>query len=211
MIERMCMSDTIRDTLMERILDGVLAPGERLKELVIAEEFETSQTPVREALRELEALRLVVSEPYRGTRVRAISSQEMAEAYEVRAVLEQRAAELAAPYFHQNTGELRQLTKQFSAAAKSGDVQEYARLNVAFHRCIVVHSDNGILLQTWESLGFEMRMRVNLTRQPVEMIASANEHIPIIDALEAGDGTLAGRRIREHVESFVAAWKEKED
>ena len=67
-LDRDCMSDRICRTLAERIIGGLLAPGERLVEMRIAKEFRTSQAPVREALRELEALRLVASEPYRGTR-----------------------------------------------------------------------------------------------------------------------------------------------
>src|SRR5258707_15138406 len=101
------MSDRICRILADRIIAGQLAPGERLVEMRIAEEFRTSQAPVREALRELETLRLVESEPYRGTRVRDVGAEEMAEAYAVRAVLEQAAAELAAPALRGNVGHLR--------------------------------------------------------------------------------------------------------
>src|ERR1700733_11664714 len=106
-LERACMSDRIRRALAERIIAGQLAPGERLVEMRIAEEFRTSQAPVREALRELETLRLVESEPYRGTRVREVGEREMADAYAVRAVLEQAAAELAAPVLKGNVDHLR--------------------------------------------------------------------------------------------------------
>jgi len=94
--ERRCMSDHICAELSRRIFDGTLKAGQRLVELDIAREFDTSQTPVREALRELESQRLVESEPYRGTRVRATSRQEMADAYAVRGTLEEMAARLAA-------------------------------------------------------------------------------------------------------------------
>src|SRR3954466_13947654 len=69
-VDRDCMSDRIRRVLAERIISGQLAPGERLVEMRIAEEFRTSQAPVREALREPLTLRLVESEPDRGTRGR---------------------------------------------------------------------------------------------------------------------------------------------
>ena len=68
--------DRIRYALLRRISDGVYLPGERLKELTLAHEFEVSQAPVREAFRELEALGVLVSEHYRGTRVREISRRE---------------------------------------------------------------------------------------------------------------------------------------
>src|SRR4051812_8786515 len=91
-VQRDCMRAQIRRVLLKRIIDGTYQPGDRLKELQIAREFQSSQGPVREALRELEMLRLVESETYRGTRVRAISPEEMREAGEVRGVLEQEAA-----------------------------------------------------------------------------------------------------------------------
>ena len=70
-------------------------PGERLVETRIAQELGTSQAPVREALRDLELLRLVESEPFRGARVRPFGDSELVEIYPVRAVLEELAARLA--------------------------------------------------------------------------------------------------------------------
>ena len=71
---------------------GELQPGERLVETRIAQELGTSQAPVREALRDLELLRLVESEPFRGSRVRAFGEDELIEVYPVRASLEELAA-----------------------------------------------------------------------------------------------------------------------
>ena len=70
-IHRACMRDQVRDRILSRILSGEYAPGTRLKELSLAAECGVSQAPVREALRELEALGLVECERYRGTRVRS--------------------------------------------------------------------------------------------------------------------------------------------
>ena len=74
---RLLLREHIKDQILERILDGTYEPGERLVETRIAREFETSQVPVREALRELEALRFVESEPFRGARVRAFTLDEI--------------------------------------------------------------------------------------------------------------------------------------
>src|ERR1700733_10666098 len=83
-VERMTSArDLIRRALLKRISDGVYLPGERLKEMELAHEFEVSQSPVREAFRELETLGVLVSEHYRGTRVREISSQETYNAYQL--------------------------------------------------------------------------------------------------------------------------------
>src|SRR4051812_23896367 len=197
------MSDRIRRVLAERIIEGQLAPGERLVEMRIAEEFRTSQAPVREALRELETLRLVQSEPYRGTRVREVGEREMAEAYAVRAVLEQAAAEAAAPHLKGNVEGLRRILAELREAALAADRESYARHDVDFHRGIVEAAGNRILLQTWDSLGFEARVRIMLARKEPDLPRFATCHDPILDALEAGDGIEAGRLLREHAESFM--------
>ena len=92
-------SARLRTLILQRIIDGQYPPGHRLKELQLAREFNTSQAPVREALRELEATGIIESEPHRGSRVRTVSERELGEAYKVRAVLEQLAGELAAGKF----------------------------------------------------------------------------------------------------------------
>src|ERR1700753_3371154 len=97
-LKRTCMRDRIRDVLVSRILDGTYAAGTQLKELNLAREFNVSQTPIREALRELEGSGLVTSERFRGTRVRGADSAEMRESYELRTMLEVRSVKLAAPY-----------------------------------------------------------------------------------------------------------------
>lgn len=206
MVKRQCMSDEIRNALAQRIYDGSLQPNARLIELTIAEEFGTSQTPVREALRELEAMRLVHSEPYKGTRVREITPREMAEAYMVRAILEQRAAELAAPGFQDNVASLEATVKQICESAERGDIDAYAQGNLDFHRSIVVAANNLVLLQSWDALRFEARIRVNLFRKANSIVARAKEHHPILAALSEGDGIEAGRLLREHSESFANAW-----
>ncbi len=202
-LERDCMSDRIRRALAERIIGGLLAPGERLVEMRIAEEFRTSQAPVREALRELETLRLVESEPYRGTRVREVGERDMADAYAVRAVLEQAAAEAAAPGLKGNVERLRHCLEQLRDAALAQDREGYARHDLDFHRGIVEAAGNKVLLQTWDSLGFDVRLRIMLARKEPDLPRFAACHDPILEALEAGDGPTAGRLLREHAESFM--------
>lgn len=204
---RSCVSDQIREALEYRIITGALAPGDRLLELNIAKEFDTSQTPVREALKELESRRLVEAIPYRGTYVREISDREMEEAYEVRGALEQLAGELAAPKLVGNVAALRATTQRLIAAAMAQDAEAYSRLNVDFHREIVLATNNHTLVSAWDALGFEMRVRIHLARHHnPELVARAEEHIPIIDALERGDGQTAGRLLREHALACKLRW-----
>src|SRR2546426_564614 len=95
-MNRLSLSDQVKEALLERIIKGQYKPGERLVELSIAKEFETSQVTVREAFSKLEALTVLESKPHRGTFVREISDQEMGESTMVRGVLEEAAARTAA-------------------------------------------------------------------------------------------------------------------
>lgn len=206
---RKCMSDEICNEIAQRIYDGTLPPGERLVELSIAKEFGTSQTPVREALRELEAMRLVQSEPYKGTRVREISAREMAESYSVRAILEQAAAELGAEEIRKDLAPLEAATQRICDGAAAGDIERYAEANLDFHRIIVSAAGNSVLLETWDGLRFESRIRVNLIRQNVPLVDRAAEHEPIVEAFRQADGRKAGALLREHSESFAQAWTDQ--
>ena len=95
-LRRTTLRDEIKDRIVERILDGTYGPGDRIVESQVATEFGTSQAPVREALRELEAMRFVETQPHRGARVREVTSDELIQIYPVRAALEEVAGREAA-------------------------------------------------------------------------------------------------------------------
>jgi DNA-binding GntR family transcriptional regulator len=196
------MRDQIRRVLVQRILDGYYKPGHRLVELQIARELKTSQGPVREALRELEALRLVESETYRGTRVRALSEHEMNDAGQVRGVLEETAAHWAAAALKRHLEPLRDELESIRKAATAGDLDGYAAHNMAFHRLIVEASGNQVLLRVWDSLMLEVRTRIGLAQLDVDLTFAAETHVPIVEAFSRGDGATAGRLLREHAEMF---------
>lgn len=201
-VQRESMRDQVKRVLLNRILDGAYQPGDRLVELQIARELNTSQGPVREALRELEGLHLVESQTYRGTYVRGISAQEMYDAYLVRGVLEELAAQLAADQFKANTAALKHEVKAMRTAAKTRDLDRFAHHNATFHRLIVQAAGNPILLQVWESLACELRTRINLVRIVAHLEAVAELHQPIVEALAQGDGQAAGQLLRNHFDEI---------
>jgi DNA-binding GntR family transcriptional regulator len=201
-VHRDCMRDQIRRVLVQRILDGYYQPGDRLVELQIARELKTSQGPVREALRELEALRLVESETYRGTRVRSLSEREMEDAGRVRGVLEQTAAQWGAAALKRNVAPLRAEVEAIRQAAATQDLDGYARHNMAFHRLIVEAAGNPVLLRVWDSLMLEVRTRIGLSQLNIDMTFAAETHVPIVEAFVRGDGEAAGRLLLEHAEMF---------
>src|SRR4249920_688660 len=121
-VARTVLREQIKDVLLQRIASGELQPGERLVETRIAQELGTSQAPVREALRDLELLRMVESEPFRGARVRGFGDDELIEVYPVRAVLEDLAAKEAAKLLDGDVAVLEHEVEEMRAAAKRGDI-----------------------------------------------------------------------------------------
>lgn len=203
-LTRESMSQQVRKILLDRIMSGELAPGARLMELHIAAELQTSQAPVREALRELEALGLIVTEPYRGSRVREVTKKDTRDAYRVRAALEGLAGRLAAPQMKADTKKLEKLAKDIQDAAKRKNISDYVRYDIAFHRSIVEASQNEVLLRSWDALGFEVRMQVRLHTWSLDLEKVQKEHFPIIDALARGDGDLAGELLQAHVSGLAS-------
>jgi DNA-binding GntR family transcriptional regulator len=201
-LQRDSMAERVKQDLLRRIMSGELPPGSRLIELQIARELNTSQGPVREALCELEGLELVVTEPYKGSRVREVTAQDIREAYMVRATLEDLAGQLAAAHFKGSTHLLVKAATAIQRAASKKDITAYTRHDIHFHRLIVEGAANRILLRTWNSLAFEVRLQMWLSKGRVDLMTVQEAHWNIIDALDRGDGKSAGELLQKHIYNF---------
>ena len=193
---------SLREQIREHILDGIVSgrwkPGERIVERRIAVELQVSQTPVREALRELETLRLIESAPNKGVRVRGLTAADVKESYPVRAGLEQVAAELAAGALAQDPGALEREVAALRAADIALDDEAQVRHTVAFHHELVRAADNGVLLHVWESLGIEVWTTLSMRWLSPAPRAYADEHQELVDAFVARDPRI-GELIKSHV------------
>jgi DNA-binding GntR family transcriptional regulator len=204
-LTRSPLRDQIKDVLVERILDGAYGPGERIVEIRVAQEFGVSQAPVREALRELDLLRLVTSEPFRGARVREVTTAELAEIYPVRAALEEVAGRAAATRLDGEVGPLAAEIEAMRAGAAAGDVHAFIAHDVAFHRHIVEASGNRTLEELWRSLHVDLRTAITLVKRVEDLREVAESHVPVLEALAARDPERAASALRRHIESF-ARW-----
>lgn len=200
---RDCVSDRIKEVILQRICDGVYAPGQKLIELQIAREFDTSQAPVREALCELEAMRVVETEPYKGTRVRQISAEEVRECLEIRGVLEQLAAENMGDRLKNKLTALKACALETLQAAKDCDAEKYSVANLAFHRMIIDSTENPTLIMVWHSLAPEVRMRICANANANNLQVCAEEHLEIVEAFAEGDNRFAGRLLKKHTETIL--------
>ena len=201
-LTRTVLREQVKEILLERILDGTYAPGDRLVETRIAQELGTSQAPVREALRELELLRFVDSKPYVGARVREVSEEELAEIYPVRAAIEDVAAREAALRLDGRVEQLGAELEAMRQAADAGDLHGQVEADVRFHRLIVEAAGNRTLLEVWGSLRVEARTVITVLATGIDRHELAEMHRPILDALAARDPAEAGRVVRDHVEHF---------
>jgi DNA-binding GntR family transcriptional regulator len=198
-VGRTVLRDQVKTLLLERILSGVYAPGDRLVETRIAQELGTSQAPVREALRELELLRFVESASFRGTWVREVSDDELIEVFPIRAALEEVAAREAATRLN---GEVADLEAEIEGMANARDVREQVEHDVRFHRLIVEASGNSRLVEIWDSLQVDARTTITALGTGVSPAEAAALHRPIVEALRRKNAKAAGREIRSHVETF---------
>jgi DNA-binding GntR family transcriptional regulator len=205
-MQRSCMHKRIRDVLVTRILDGTYPPEFRFKELSLAREFNVSQAPVREALRELEALGLVTSEHYRGTRVRGVDVDELREAYELRALIEAHAAEIVAARAPEVCDFLAEQLEEMRLAMEARDDDRLAAAALQFHRRLVEASGNRTFLSTWDSFHWDVRARVFLRRIAAvhgDISTAYGTHVAIIERLRAGDGRGAAAAVRKNFELFL--------
>lgn len=203
-IDRTMLRDRIKDLVIERILDGTYAPGARIVEMQLAQEFGTSQAPVREALRDLDAMRFIESIPYKGARVRLVTNKDLAETYPVRASLEELAGQMAASRLTDEIlADLEEQLAGMRRCAKSGELHAQLSHDARFHEIIVEASGNQVLVDAWRGLRIEARTLVSVIKAHTDVEEIAELHQVILDALRSGDPLLIGKELRHHIEMFA--------
>jgi DNA-binding GntR family transcriptional regulator len=209
------LADEIAVRVEAAILDGTYAPGARIPQDDLCDRFGVSRTPVREALRKLQARNLVVVVPNKGATVRIPSRKELLDVYQVRAELEGYATELATSRFTDRTiADLETVQRRLVAMVRElgereiGEAQAVSlqvqvnRANDDFHLLIHRTSGNERLYQLIEELGRsfpkEYVWRAVASSDEMETL-NVEEHSRIRGALAAGDGEAARRAMREHI------------
>ncbi len=206
---RSSLRERIKDVMLQRIVAGVYEPGSRLVETRIAQELGVSQASVREALRDLEHIGCVIYEPYRGCSVRSFSTDELLEAFPVRAALEALAARLAAE--RMDAEELRDLRERYDAmmvAARADDAHEQSQIDAAFHAAIARGARNATLERQWSFLEPYSRTYLTVSQPGLDLIALSERHVPILEALRVRDGEAAAAAMHQHLMDAAELLKE---
>jgi len=193
------------ERLRDAILDGRYRPGEKLRQNKVAEELGLSPTPVREALRRLQAEGLVTHSPRRGVRVSRVGIEEITEIYRVLAVLEGLAARLVAerPDRAATVVQLERIQGRVEARLRRGGRGDWVRINTQFEALLHAGCKSARLQTVLQSLWDA------IPRDPIGMVDSmaastTAEHRAVLEALRRADGEAAERAMRVHVEQSSA-------
>ena len=209
--------ERLAGAIQAQVLRGDVPVGTRLRQEALAEEFGVSRTPVREALRQLQATGLVELLPNRGAVVRGPSAREIREAYEVRAELEGLAARLAAERISdRDVVRLREAQALFRKSVTTliarrarrpapwKDESVWVRANDLFHQAILDAAGNGRLNDTIADLhrSFPRDLTWTALSQSSRLLEeNVDQHDAILEAIERRDPEEARRRMVQHVRS----------
>lgn len=198
-ISRSVLADQVKDHILQGILAGRYPPHSRIVETRIARELGTSQAPVREALRGLEALGVVEILPFRGARVRRPGNEELLEAYAVRFALEALGARLAVPALTDaDIAELAGFCDEMRRAAAAGDRHGVAIADASFHGKLISATRNTTLERVWRSLEPFSRTYITLVAPGADATWTANLHGPVLDAVQRRDPDMVVAALRRH-------------
>jgi DNA-binding GntR family transcriptional regulator len=224
--------DDLAGEIQARVMSGEIQIGSWLRQETLATEFGVSRTPVREALRKLQASGVVELVPNRGALVRGPTAREIREAYQVRAELEGLAAELAARFVrHDQLARLREADELFRRSVKalakrkkvrpseplaiSGE-ETWFRANTLFHEAVHEAAGNERLRLAIRDLHrtFPRNLTWAALRESVRLLdENIAQHGRICQAIESGDGQVARREMSEHVRlagDLVATWFDRQ-
>lgn len=195
------------EKIKEAIIKGHFKPGEKLVEQTLAQEMGVSRTPVREAIRRLEAEGFVVSIPRKGVVVSRADKEEIVQLYSIRAELEGLAARWAIE--NADEDDIRKLDEAISRmeeTAASGDLDGVVQSNALFHDAIAQASKSRILCTLLKTLQDNIQrfrfQSLHLSGRPEAALA---EHKEIVAAIKEKKTEEADRLLKEHLQNACAA------
>lgn len=202
-ITRRALHDEVVARLRDMIVEGALAPGERVPERELCERFGISRTPLREALKVLASEGLVDLQHHRGATVSQLDAAALDDMFQVMGALEALAGELAgARATDAQIAAIRALHEQMLRHHARHELSDYFRLNQRIHEHIVEAAGNPVLANLYRGLSVRIRRArymANLSRTRWDQAVA--EHEVILQALTARDGARLARVLREHLKS----------
>jgi DNA-binding GntR family transcriptional regulator len=195
------------DALRQAILDGDLAPGQRLIEEELAAELSVTRASLRAALIELTTEGLVERVPNKGARVRVVTADEAVAITECRMALEALCAVKAAERVtDEQIAALRELAEGLRRSVADGDPLKYSESNTELHRVVRAISGQTVAVELLARLNAQLvRHQFQLAQRPGRPEQSLGEHLAIIDAIIRRDPVAADEATRRHLSSVITA------
>ncbi len=210
------LREQVVDALRDAIVQGEFKPGQTLVETDLANQLGVSRAPVREALQILNGEGLLETVPYHGTTVRRLTKTDIEELYSLRSVLEAFAVRrIIARKRPEDIKVLRAHFQDMLKTAEEGDLRKINDIDRSFHTTLIELSGHSMLISIWSSVSLRVRQVMALLNElNADMKQIAYNHLPLIEAIEAGDEEKATELIARHVaatgELIAAGWVEQE-
>lgn len=196
---RELLRDNVYASLRDAIVDGTLAPGERLRDTEIESWLGVSRTPIREALLRLERAGLVIAQPGRSTTVAPVDASSTVNAQQIAAAMHELAARLAVPTLtHEHVELMEQTNATFERAVADQDVDAALDADDRFHDVFLAQSGNAMIAEVLETVTPLLRRIERLRFGSQSARDSAAQHREIIAAARAGDSERAAALCREN-------------
>ena len=205
---RQVFREEIRNAIREAIFSGKLNPGDLIIETYWAKELGVSQGPVREAIRDLEAMGLVETVPFKGSRIRTLTEKDVRDNYSVRICLESKSIrdaiiQLDDQRMAELVEHLRTILLEMDDCANRGDLRQFTDCDTLFHRAIIDATGNQVLLKLWEQCNMRNWFRFSALTDATSLRQLQSGHQQILEAICARDVKTATSMLEDHLTGLM--------
>lgn len=208
---RQVFREEVRSAIREAIFSGELKPGDRIIETYWAKELGVSQGPVREAIRDLEAMGLVETVPFKGSRVRSLTEKDIEDNYSVRICLESKSIRDAISTLSDNKLNelicaLQDVLTEMDECARNADLRHFTDCDAEFHREIIEATGNPVLLKLWEQCNMRNWFAVSALTDSVSLLQLQSGHQKILEAIRKRDVQEATAMLENHLNNLMQGY-----
>ncbi len=207
------LNEIIYQKLKENILRGNISSDKKLQEDNLTQDFNTSRTPIRDALRRLEQENIIEKLRYGGYKIKEVSFKEIEEVYGIRCALESHAASLATRRIKKkDIKKLELILEESRKAADEEDYDAFVKLNTEFHRFLYLASDSELLVKILQNVwDYFYRYRKIILSEREHLQQSIKDHSKMIEKMKAGDSEAVEKLVRDHVNNAFEVLKQQMD
>ncbi len=199
-IQKRNISEELMDYIKQQILDGEIHPGDRIVETKLAKELGISQTPVREALRQLQGEGIITIIPNKGPIVTPLDRRAVFETYSIRSMLEGLAIRLVTQNAtKEEVEDLEQFYMQMKNKLHNHEVQYLLQDSFYIHEKIVMLSRHSRLISMYQSLSFQIALANRMIGTKFTKQKEVDMHWELIEAIKKGDPDEAEQMMRRHI------------